>query len=102
MTEPEFSFAFSWPEHGWLLALALVAQVVGWLLIAAALPRVPALETSVLLLLQPMLTVLWGLLLFSEYLSGLQWAGVVLVLGGVGVLTLRGSVERPSTAPAEP
>lgn len=102
VADPDFSFAFSWPEHGWLLALALVSQVVGWLLIAAALPRVPALETSVLLLLQPMLTVLWGLLLFSEYLSGLQWVGVVLVLGGVGVLTLRGSVERPSTAPAEP
>ena len=102
VADPDFSFALSWPEHGWLLALALVAQVVGWLLIASALPRVPALETSVLLLIQPMLTVLWGLLLFSEYLSGLQWAGVVLVLGGVGVLTLRGSVERPLTAPAEP
>ncbi len=62
----------------------------------------PALETSVLLLLQPMLTVLWGLLLFAEYLSGFQWAGVALVLGGVAALTLRGSVERPAEAPAEP
>lgn len=99
--DPHFSFALTWPEHGWLLILAMVAQVAGWLLITTALPRVPALETSVLLLLQPMLTVLWGLLLFAEYLSLLQWAGVVLVLGGVGVLTLRGSVQRPSEAPAE-
>ncbi len=27
--------------------------------------------------------------------------GVALVLGGVGALTLRGSVERPAGAPAE-
>ncbi len=99
--DPDFSFAFTWPAHGWLLTLALVSQVCGWLLIAMALPRLPALETSVMLLLQPMLTVLWGLLLFAEYLSALQWAGVALVLGGVGALTLRGSVERPAAAPAE-
>ncbi len=99
--DPDFSFALSWPDHGWLLALAMVAQVGGWLLIAAALPRVPALETSVMLLLQPMATVLWGLLIFAEYLSVLQWAGVALVLGGVAALTLRGSVERPVEAPAE-
>ena len=101
LADPDFSLAFTWPAHGWLLTLALVAQVAGWLLIAAALPRVPALETSVLLLLQPMLTVVWGLLIFAEDLSALQWAGVALVLGGVGALTLRGSVERPAAAPAE-
>jgi drug/metabolite transporter (DMT)-like permease len=100
-TDPDFSFAFTWPEHGWLLVLALVAQVGGWLLIATALPRLPALETSVMLLLQPMATVLWGFLIFAEHLSSAQWAGVALVLGGVGALTLRGSVERPTEAPAE-
>ena len=101
LADPDFSFAITWPAHGWLLALALVSQVGGWLLIAAALPRVPALETSVMLLLQPMATVLWGFLIFAEYLSAAQWAGVALVLGGVGALTLRGSVERPPVAPAE-
>jgi drug/metabolite transporter (DMT)-like permease len=101
LADPHFSFAITWPAHGWLLALALVSQVGGWLLIAAALPRLPALETSVMLLLQPMATVLWGFLLFSEHLSGAQWAGVALVLGGVGALTLRGSVEHPTAAPAE-
>lgn len=49
-----------------------------------------------------MATVLWALVIFSEHLSELQWTGVALVLGGVGALTFRGSVERPTTAPAEP
>ena len=85
--------AFVWPAHGWLLALALGSQVVGWLLIGAALPRLPALETSVILLLQPMLTILWAWLLFTEAVSALQGLGMALVLGGVGWLSLRGSVD---------
>jgi drug/metabolite transporter (DMT)-like permease len=93
--DPGFDLGLSWPAQGWLLALALVVQVGGWLLIGAALPRLPALETSVMLLLQPMATVLWGTLIFAEQLSIVQWAGVALVLGGIGALTLRGSVERP-------
>ena len=97
-----FSFAFTWPIHGWLLSLALLSQVLGWVLIARALPRLPALETSVLLLMQPMLTVLWSLLIFAEALSGMQWAGVLLVLGGITFLTLRGGAVRPVRAPAEP
>ncbi len=80
--------AWSWPAHGWLVALALGSQVIGWLLITYALPRLPALETSVILLLQPMATVLWAFLLFAEELSPLQWLGVALVLGGVGLPAL--------------
>jgi drug/metabolite transporter (DMT)-like permease len=95
LVDPDFHFGLSWPAHGWLLGLALSVQVLGWLLIAAALSRLPALETSVMLLLQPMATVLWGTLIFAEHLSLIQWAGAALVLGGIGALTLRGSVERP-------
>ena len=79
--------AWSWPAHGWLVAMALGSQVIGWLLIAYALPRLPALETSILLLLQPMATVLWASLLFGEDLSVIQWSGVVLVLTGVALPT---------------
>jgi len=82
--DAHFSFAPAWPAAGWLLALALGSQVFGWLLIAFALPRLPAVETSMLLLGQPALTVIWGVLLFAERLSPLQWAGAAIVLGGVG------------------
>ncbi len=79
--------AWSWPAHGWLIALALGSQVVGWLFIAYALSRLPAVETSLLLLVQPMATVLWASILFAEDLSRLQWLGVVLVLSGVALPT---------------
>ena len=43
----------SWPGAGWLLTLALSSQVLGWLIIAATLPRLPAAMTSLLLTVQP-------------------------------------------------
>jgi drug/metabolite transporter (DMT)-like permease len=87
----------TWPAHGWMLALAVSSQVVGWQLIAAALPRLPALETSVSLLLQPVLATVWGRLIFDERLSSLQGLGIALVLGGVGWVSWRGAA-RPAPA----
>ncbi len=87
--DPHFSLVPVWPAHLWLVLLALVSQVVGWLLIATALPRLPTLETSVMLLGQPVFAVIWGVLFFTETLSPLQWMGAVVVLTGVAALTTR-------------
>ena len=88
--DARFSLAPFLPAHLWLLLLALVSQVAGWLLIATALPRLPALETSVLLLVQPVFALLWGILFFTERLSTLQWLGTGLVLAGVAAISVRG------------
>jgi drug/metabolite transporter (DMT)-like permease len=74
----------------WLVALALLSQVIGWLLIGNALPKLPMVETSVLLLGQPVFAVVWGRLLFAERLSPLQWIGAAIVLCGVAALTAGG------------
>lgn len=92
-TDPGFSLAFVWPAHGWLLLLGLGPQVLGWLLILQALPELPALETSVTLLAQPMFTVLWGRLIFVERLSWFQAGGVAMVLLGVLALSVGGTVR---------
>jgi drug/metabolite transporter (DMT)-like permease len=81
------------PAHLWLIVLAVVSQVVGWLLIATALPRLPALETSFLLMVQPVLALVWGVLFFSEQLSAIQWTGAVLILAGVTTATRQGVVR---------
>ncbi|MGH8911393.1 MAG: DMT family transporter [Acidimicrobiia bacterium] len=78
----------SWPAHGWLLALALLCQVVGLLAIGYALPRLPAAETSTFILLQPVLTMVWGAVLLAERPSPLQLAGAALVLVGVGMVAI--------------
>lgn len=101
--DADFSLAFSWPAHGWLLLLGTLIQVFGWLLITKALPRLPALDTSVMLLLQPALTVVWARILFTETLAPLQWLGVGLVMAGILVASLRGTVRAaPAAVDPEP
>lgn len=90
----------SWPEHGWLVALALGPQVLGWLAISYALPRLPAAETSTFILLQPVLTMVWGALIFSERPSAVQLAGAALVLIGVGSVAAFSARRRPALVPS--
>jgi drug/metabolite transporter (DMT)-like permease len=73
----------SWPSHGWLVLLALSSQVLGWMLITTSLPRLPAALTSVTLTIQPVASVLLGVVLFSEAPSVLQLLGVVCILSGL-------------------
>ena len=90
----------SWPAHGWLVLLALTSQVVGWLLIAVSLPRVPAALTSVILLLQPVASVALAAVVLAERPSSVQLLGCLIVLGGV-VAATAGRRTRPVPAPAE-
>jgi drug/metabolite transporter (DMT)-like permease len=83
-------------SQAWLLILALSSQVVGWLLISVSLPRLPAVLTSILLMLQPVGSVILGTMLLSEAPSTVQLAGVVVVLGGVAVATVK---PRPARVP---
>jgi drug/metabolite transporter (DMT)-like permease len=85
----DVSLTPSWPAHGWLLLLALSSQVVGWLLISISLPRLPAALTSVLLTVQPVGSVILGVLLLSEAPSFLQLVGVACIFSGIIVATAR-------------
>ena len=80
----------AWPGAGWLITLALTSQVLGWLLIATSLPRLPAAMTSVLLTIQPVGSVILAALIFSESPSPLQLAGVVLIIGALLTATRTG------------
>jgi drug/metabolite transporter (DMT)-like permease len=86
--------------HGWLIVLALSAQVFGWLLIGHALPRLPAVEIATIILLQPVLTMVWGAIMFSESPSAMQLVGAGIVLAGVGfVAYIRDRVSADSILP---
>jgi drug/metabolite transporter (DMT)-like permease len=84
----------AWPAHGWLILLALSSQVLGWLLIAASLPRLPAALTSVTLTIQPVGSVLLGMVLLGEDPSALQLAGVACILAGLVSVALRRVPQR--------
>ena len=74
-----------WPADGWLITLALGSQVVGWLLLTSSIHLLPAAATSVALLLQPVLALVWGRLLLGEPLGLPQVGGAAVVLLGVAI-----------------
>jgi drug/metabolite transporter (DMT)-like permease len=90
----ELELTPTWPEHGWLIALALSSQVLGWLLITTALPRVPAALTSVLLTVQPVLSVVFAALLLDDSPSAVQSLGIAVVISGILLATVG---RRPRT-----
>ena len=77
----------SMPAHAYLLALGILSQSVGYLAIQVSLPRLPAVITSVLLLVQPVTTVFLGAILLQELPSPFQLAGVGLVILGIAFAT---------------
>ncbi|MCP3999233.1 MAG: DMT family transporter [bacterium] len=89
--EPSFDLSIEWQTHRWLLLLALVSQVIGWSIIAKAMPHLPALDTSILILGQPMLAILWARLIYDEALGVGQWFGAALVFAGLIIFSLRKS-----------
>lgn len=94
--DPRFSLAIHWPAHGWLIAMAVICQALAWILLGSALPRLPALETSVMLLSQPIGTVAWGWLFLDERMSAIQAAGIVVMTIGIASLLAMGTVtSRP-------
>lgn len=91
--------------QGWLVLLALGSQALGWLVIAVSLPRLPVALTSVLLTLQPVLSVLFAAAILGEAPSALQLLGVVGVLAALLIASFsrrpsEGNVSFPTRSPS--
>jgi drug/metabolite transporter (DMT)-like permease len=96
----QITFLPTWPAHGWLIVLALSAQVVGYLLIGVALPRLPSAVTSIVLLIQPVAAVGLAMLILGEAPSSTQLLGVAMVVGGVLLATARAPRSRQADVAA--
>jgi len=82
----------AWPSAAWLVTLALSSQVLGWMLISNSLPRLPAALTSMILTVQPVGSVLLGIVLLGEEPTVLQLAGAACIVGGLVSIAARRSV----------
>ena len=92
----DVSLVPSWPAHAWLVLLALSSQVLGWLLISVSLPRLPAALTSLLLCIQPVGSVLLGVVLLGEEPSWLQFVGVGCIIAGLLAVSRRRKEPEPA------
>ncbi len=71
--------------QGWLVLLALTAQACGWLLLARSLPSIGAALASVIILIQPVGSVLLALAILGERPSPWQLSGVAVIAAGIVV-----------------
>jgi len=63
-----------------LLCLGLFIQMVAWVMISHALPKVKASHAGLILLLQPALSFVWDVVFFNRPTGTSGWVGVTLVL----------------------
>jgi drug/metabolite transporter (DMT)-like permease len=88
---------------GWLLALALVSGIVGWLFITKSLPRLPAAVSSLLLLLEPAGALVLAAIFLGQRPSPVQIVGAVIVCAGVLVVATDTNTVAPQVdAPGQP
>ena len=73
-----------------LLGLGFFGQVLGWVLIASAMPQLPASLVGLLLLLQPALSFVLDVILFARPTSAVDWLGLALSLVGIFIGSMRG------------
>ena len=64
----------------WLLLYGIFGQVLGWLLISAALPKIKLTVAGFLLLLQPALAFVWDITIFQRPTPMIEIAGSCITL----------------------
>jgi len=66
-----------------LVLLALLSQTIAWILIANALPHMPASFSGLVLLLQPAISFIWDVLFFQRLTTLINWLGVIIALAAI-------------------
>jgi len=72
-----------------LLGYGVISQVIGWLLILEAIPRVKTSQIGLILLLQPTLTFIWDMVLFGRPTTAIELTGAVIALGAIYLGSLK-------------
>jgi drug/metabolite transporter (DMT)-like permease len=80
----------SLPSHFWLALVGVTSQSIGYLVISISLPRLPAALVSIILLAQPVATVVLARIIPSldEEPSAPQLLGVLLVVAGIAMASI--------------
>jgi drug/metabolite transporter (DMT)-like permease len=72
-----------------LVGYGVISQVIGWLLISDAIPRVKTSRIGLILLLQPTLTFIWDMALFGRPTTPIELAGAAIAMGAIYLGSLK-------------
>ena len=67
----------------YLISLGLIAQALGWWVISWSLARIATARAGLILLMQPTLAMVWGVLMFSEQFELTQALGAAITLTAI-------------------
>src|SRR5690606_2945764 len=84
----DVSFILNPADAGIILYLGFATTSLAYILFSRGLKRIPSSSAVTLSLAEPLTAAVLGVLIVGETLSGLSWTGIVLLLGGILVLTL--------------
>jgi drug/metabolite transporter (DMT)-like permease len=87
--EPSTFRLLEYKSHLIMASTAFVCQTVGWYFIKINITKIPAYEGSLLLILQPLLATVWGIIIFKEALSGIQIFGIFLASAGIIIYQMK-------------
>ncbi|WP_062305426.1 EamA family transporter RarD [Alicyclobacillus sendaiensis] len=73
-------------RRAWLMVLGSLMITVNWLTFIVAVNTGHVVESSLGYYINPIVNVVFGLLLFRERLDGWQWGALVVALAGVGIM----------------
>jgi drug/metabolite transporter (DMT)-like permease len=68
---------------GILILLGLVAQTLGWWSLSSGLAKVEASRAGLIILLQPVLATIWGMIFFAEVFTAIQLMGAIVTLTAI-------------------
>ena len=81
-----------------VLYLGIATTSVAYILFSYGLKRIPSSSAVTLSLAEPLTAAVLSVLVVGERLNGTSWIGVVLLLGGILVLTLGGRKVKKAAA----
>lgn len=79
-----------------VLWLAVVNTALGYWIYNRALRRLTALEMNIIMNLTPFFTALLSWIFLGESLAGIQYLGMVIIVGGVAIVQLGGPNPKPN------
>ncbi len=79
-----------------VLALGLLCQVLGWVLITKTMPHLAASIVGLLLLLQPAMSMVWDVVFFKRPTDWVDVIGLAFVLSGIYLATMKNKQPKAS------
>ena len=84
----------SWEIWGWLTSLGVLTNYLAYIALALSLQRISQIQAAVIGNIEPLLATLWVWIFFGENFTASGWAGCILIIGSVFLLT----IERKPTS----